>query len=162
MDLIPTSSYHALRSPCYRNKSISLQPHCRAVPPQISHGQWGQPHSGLSGLGVLWQCGKEPQNKRMYMEHWLHLCSSPGTFYSSWLTFCYHCFSDIPLFQKRGVFIFLKSTKVITVSMLNCVDAMWRTALCSSQLRVFTVTLKTENFAIQLFLTNQFKVQQTH
>lgn len=63
-------------------------------------------------------------------------------------------------FQNMGVFF--KSTKALPVSMQNCVDAMWRTAFWSSQLRVFPATLKPENFAIQLFLTNQFKVHQRH
>lgn len=63
-------------------------------------------------------------------------------------------------FQNMGGFF--KSTKALPVSMQNCVDAMWRTAFWSSQLRVFPATLKPENFAIQLFLTNQFKVHQRH
>lgn len=105
MGLIPTSCYRALRNTRYRNKSVSLQPHHCAVLPRISRGQRGQPHSGLLGLGLFWQCGKEPQDKKgMCPEHCPHFCSSPGTYYFLWSIFCYCCFADIPLFQKYGLF----------------------------------------------------------
>lgn len=90
------------------------------------------------------------------MEHCPHLCSSPGLFYSLW-SILFHWYTFI-----SETWVFFKSKRTITMSMQNCVDPMWRLALWGSQLRVFPLAPKTENFAIQLFLTNQFKVCQRH
>jgi len=109
MDLIPNSCYDALRNArLQKYKSISLQPCCCVLcSRRISGAQQGQPYSGLTEVGVMWGCGKEPQNNRMCMKHCPHLCFIPGAFYSLVVYFLLPFFpSYVPLFHKHAFFFF--------------------------------------------------------
>lgn len=114
----------------YKNKSISLQPSC-CVPCscQISHVQQGQVCSGLTWEGVLWGCGKEPQNKRLCMKHLPLLCSTLGSFYSVFsclFLFVYfipqmwHYFLHVHFFFFLFSFFFFKWAKAIYCAYANC------------------------------------------